>query len=305
MDAAREVRRTALLAQVDVFTAEPFAGNPAAVVLDAHAIPEAALGRIGAEMSLPATAFVTAATQPGADLGLRWFTPSGAELTFCGHATLAAAHVLLEQGRLRADRITFATRAGLLTVTASAGDAGRLLWLEPRVPGWTAATEPLAPVLEALGLAPERVGAWARPARTSERDLLIPVAGLHVLESLTPDLRRLGQLGLAGDLRGVALVARETIEPGSLTHTRFFAPAVGIPEDPASGSVHAALGVWLGESGLLRAAGDVTAFRAEQGDFLGRPGRLAVEVHLAGGVVRRVRVGGQAVTVLSGALHCP
>ena len=91
-----------------------------------------------------------------------------------------------------------------------------------------------------------------------------------------------------------------------MTHPRFFASAVGIPEDPASGSVHAALGVWLGESGLLRAAGDdVPAFRAEQGDFLGRPGRLAVEVHLAGGAARRVRVGGQAVTVLSGALPCP
>ncbi len=294
--------RPAPLAQVDVFTAEPFAGNPAAVVLDADGIAEATLGRIGAETSLPATAFVTAAAQPGADLGLRWFTPSGAELTFCGHATLAATHVLLEHGRLRGDRVTFATRAGLLTVSVAAGAGGRLLWLEPPVPRWTPATEPLAPVLEALGLAPESVGAWARPARTSERDLLIPVAGLPVLKSVTPDFARLGRLGIDGDTRGFALVARETIEPGSLTHTRFFAPHVGIPEDPASGSVHAALGVWLGESGLLRADGGVAAFRAEQGDFLGRPSRLAVEVHLAGSAARRVRVGGQAVTVLSGTL---
>jgi len=293
------------LVQVDAFTATAFAGNPAAVILDADGLAEAALPRIGAEMNLPATAFVTAAKQPGADLALRWFTPSGAELTFCGHATLASTHALLEQGRLRGERITFATRAGLLTVTVTATDSGRLLWLEPPVPRWTPATTPLAPVLEALGLGPESLGAWAPPARTSERDLLIPVVGLHVHESVTPDFRRLGQLGTAGDIRGFALVAREAIEPASQTHTRFFAPPVGIPEDSASGSLHAALAVWLGESGLLRAEGDVAAFQGEQGDFLGRPSRLAVEVHLAGGVVRRVRVGGQAVTVSSGTLRLP
>jgi trans-2,3-dihydro-3-hydroxyanthranilate isomerase len=134
---------------------------------------------------------------------------------------------------------------------------------------------------------------------------LVQVDAFHVHKSVTPDFRRLGQLGTAGDIRGFALVAREAIEPASLTHTRFFAPHVGIPEDTASGSVHAALGVWLGESGLLRAEGEVTAFQGEQGDFLGRPSRLAVEVHLAGGMARRVRVGGQAVTVSSGTLRLP
>src|SRR5262249_35311554 len=177
------------LVQVHAFTAQAFAGSPAAVVLDADGLAEAMLPRIGAELSRPATAFVTAAREPGADHALRWFTPSGAELTFCGHATLASAHALLEQGRLRGDRVTFATRAGLLTVSVTPADGGRLLWLEPPAPRWEPATAPLAPILEALGLGPESLGSWARPARTSERDLLIPIAGLHVHKAVTPDFR--------------------------------------------------------------------------------------------------------------------
>src|SRR5262249_46122830 len=293
------------LVQVHAFTAQAFAGNPAAVVLDADGLAEALLPRIGAELSRPATAFVTAARQPGADHALRWFTPSGVELTFCGHATLASTHALLEQGRLRGDCVTFATRAGLLTVSITATREGRLLWLEPPVPRWEPATAPLAPVLEALGLSAESLGTWPRPARTSERALLIPVAGLHVHKAVAPDFSRLGQLGTAGDIRGFALVTREAIEPASLTHTRFFAPHVGIPEDTAAGSVHAALGVWLGESGLLRAEAGLARFQGEQGDFLGRPSRLAVEVHLTDGTARRVRVGGRVVTVSSGTLEIP
>ena len=87
------------------------------------------------------------------------------------------------------------------------------------------------------------------------------------------------------------MTARETVEPGSATHSRFFAPHLGIPEDQTTGSLHAALPVWLWQSGVLRADGDRVAFQAEQGDFLGRPGRLAVELSLAGGKPARVRVG--------------
>jgi PhzF family phenazine biosynthesis protein len=101
----------------------------------------------------------------------------------------------------------------------------------------------------------------------------------------------------------VALVARETREPGALTHSRVFVPHFGIPEDPATGSAHAAIGVWLWETGGLdRSAGRV-GFRAEQGDAMGRPGRLAVEVHGRGDRATRVRVGGHAVTVATAALR--
>ena len=91
--------------------------------------------------------------------------------------------------------------------------------------------------------------------------------------------------------------------PGSRTHSRFFAPHLGIPEDPVTGSVHAAIPVWLWEAGVLRAEGGIARFTAEQGDGLGRPGRLRIELSLEGGRPARVRVGGEAVTVLTGTLR--
>jgi PhzF family phenazine biosynthesis protein len=99
------------------------------------------------------------------------------------------------------------------------------------------------------------------------------------------------------------VVSRQTVDPGSGSHCRFFAPHYGIPEDIVTGSVHSALGVWLLESGALPAADGRVVFTAEQGDGLGRPGRLQVELTATAGRAARVRVGGSAVTVLTGSLR--
>jgi PhzF family phenazine biosynthesis protein len=99
------------------------------------------------------------------------------------------------------------------------------------------------------------------------------------------------------------VVSRETVDPGSGSHCRFFAPHYGIPEDIVTGSVHSSLGVWLLEAGTLPAANGRLVFTAEQGDGLGRPGRLQVELTVKAGHAARVRVGGSAVTVLTGTLR--
>lgn len=283
---------------VDVFTARPFAGNPAGVVLDATGLDANAMRAIAAELNLPATAFVQPAERPGADHALRWFTSSGVELTFCGHGTVATVHALGEAGRLAGSRVEFETSAGPLPVSIEGG----LAWLEPALRACAPYRAPLEPVLAALGV---EAAAWAPVVLTTERDLLIPVAGLAALKALAPDLDRLGRLGRERGIRGFALTSRETLEPDAAIHSRFFAPHVGIPEDPATGSLHSALPVWLWEAGVLRASGDVVRLRAEQGDFMGRSGRITCELHLAGGRPARVRVGGPAVTVLTGQLRMP
>ncbi len=289
--------------QVDAFTAHPFGGNPAGVVLDAGGLSDAEMQKIAAEMNVAETAFVTPPTRPGHDLRLRWFTPSGKEITFCGHATVATGHVLAETGRVNRDRVVFETLGGTLSVTVSPTPDGTVIWLEPALATCAPYGEPLSPVLEALSLAIEGVGSWARPALTGERDLLIPAAGLVALKSLAPDMNRLARLGDERRIRGFCLTARETHDRNSLITSRFFAPHFGIPEDPVTGSVHAAIPVWLWEAGVPKAEGGVARFQAEQGDFLGRPGRLAVELYVADGRPIRVRVGGRAVTVLSGRLR--
>jgi trans-2,3-dihydro-3-hydroxyanthranilate isomerase len=116
-------------------------------------------------------------------------------------------------------------------------------------------------------------------------------------------MRHLAAVRAPQHARGVCVVSRETVDAGSGSHCRFFAPHYGIAEDIVTGSVHSTLGVWLLEAGALPAADGRVVFTAEQGDGLGRPGRLQVELTVEGGRAARVRVGGCAVTVLTGSLR--
>ena len=290
------------IVQVDAFTERAFGGNPAAVVLDAQGLSDAQMQAIATEMRVAGTAYVMPATSGDAQWRLRWFTPTR-EIAYSGHTTLAAVHVLIEAGRLRNDHVVFETQAGHLGATVVADRAHRLIWLEPKVPALHAFSGQLGHVREALGL-PAAAG-WAHPVTTPDHDLLIPVAGLDVLRALTPNLAALADVATHAGGRGVCLVSRETVEKGSETHCRFFAPHFGVPEDIVTGSVHSSIGVWLLDAGLLHADGSLAAFTAEQGDGLGRPGRLRVELQVRAGAVTRVRVGGSAVTVLSGSIARP
>ena len=290
--------------QVDAFTDRPFSGNPAGVVLDAAGLGEGRMQRIATEMNLAETAFVSPSPREGADFGLRWFTPTR-EVAYCGHATVATVHAMVERGQLAGERVVFDTKGGRLEVEVECGGDGSLIWLVPALPSVTPFAGPSAALLGALGLPPDGLASWASPALTPDGDLLLPARGLHVLRALAPDMSVLGRLAGATDLRGVCVVSRETIEPGSATHARFFAPHFGIPEDIVTGSVHSSIATWLFASGQLPVAAGRATFTAEQGDLLGRPGRLRVDVEIADGRPRRVRVGGRAVTVLEGRLRLP
>ncbi|HTY78740.1 MAG TPA: PhzF family phenazine biosynthesis protein [Candidatus Bathyarchaeia archaeon] len=288
--------------QVDAFTERAFGGNPAVVVLDAAALSERQMQAIAMEMRAAGTAFLTPATRPECQWRLRWFTPTR-EIAYSGHTTLAAVHALAESGRLKGDHVVFETLSGPLGASVITGRERRLIWLEPRVPELHPFTGQLAHVREALGLS--AAAGWAHAVTTPDHDLLVPVAGLDVLASVRPNLPALGEVAAHAGVRGVCLVSRETRDPGSATHCRFFAPHFGIPEDIVTGSVHSSIGVWLHAAGLLHADGALAAFTAEQGDGLGRPGRLRVELQLQGGAVARVRVGGGAVTVMAGNMAVP
>ncbi len=285
---------------MDAFATTPFSGNPAGVVLDASGLTDTEMQRIAAEMHVSETAFLLPPMGGAATFRLRWFTPVR-EVAFCGHATIATVHALVEAGRAEADRLVFDTLGGPLPVTIEHTGKGVTIWLEPALPTLTPFRGPLREVLDRLGL--ETSADWALAVQTSDGDVLVPAPGLAALRALTPDLHRLAALARAVNLRGVCVVALAGVDPGSRTHARFFVPHYGVPEDPVTGSVHAAIPVWLWEAHRLSANGDVVRFTAEQGDLLGRPGRLAIELYLLDGRPTRVRVGGQAVTVLAGSLR--
>lgn len=258
------------ITQVDAFTDKPFAGNPAAVCVLPAARDEAWYQAVAREMNLAETAFLV----PRADEGynLRWFTPA-AEVALCGHATLASAHVLWETGQLAPDQTArFHTLSGWLSA-ARRGD-----WIELDFPARPVTKlEPPEAILQALDVAPVFVG------RTKD-DYLCELADEAAVRSVNPDFTVLKRAGL----RGVIVTARATTG-GFDFISRFFAPGVGVDEDPVTGSAHCALGPYW-QPKLKR--DEFTAYQAS-------PRGGVVRVRVGGD---RVYLGGQAVTVLRGEL---
>ena len=247
---------------IDAFTDRPFAGNPAGVCLLDGPAEAAWMQAVAAEMNQAETAFVA----PTADVdrfGLRWFTPT-VEVDLCGHATLAAAHALARPA------IHFDTRSGTLTCTRD-GDVIAMDF--PATP----ATPVDAPpgLFAAMGIAPA-------PVHRSRFDLLVELPSADAVLAVRPELRQLATI----DARGVIVTAPGEGDADFVS--RFFGPAVGVDEDPVTGSAHCCLApYWAGR--LNRT-----------GELVGR------QLSRRGGVVRctptgdRVRLAGRCVTVLRG-----
>jgi PhzF family phenazine biosynthesis protein len=255
--------------QADAFISDrPFSGNPAGVCFPAAPSEETWMQGVAMEMNCAETAFLL----PGDEAwSLRWFTPA-AEVALCGHATLASAHILWESGRLPADEeARFNTKSGLLTCIRLPD--GRI---EMNFPAkLEQETAPPAELLKALGVSPVYTGLNAF-------DFLIEVASEEEVRSLRPDFQTLRKL----PVRGVIVTSRSS-SPGYDFVSRFFAPGVGVDEDPVTGSAHCALGpYWARRLGK-------SSFHAYQASPRG--GVLDVHVRLD-----RVFLSGRANTTLRG-----
>jgi PhzF family phenazine biosynthesis protein len=255
--------------QVDSFTNRPFAGNPAAVCILPNEAGEEWMLKVASEMNLAETAFLVP-RRDGYDL--RWFTPC-VEVDLCGHATLASAHVLWEDGHLPPNaQARFHTRSGVLT--ADRHDP----WIELDFPA-TPATPADAPsgLVEALGAKPRFVG-------RSKFDYLVELDDEATVRKLEPDLGAIGRV----KARGVIVTSRADTGRYDFV-SRFFAPQSGVPEDPVTGSAHCALApYWSAKLGKNELMAFQTSARGGE-----------IRLRLAGD---RVRLGGQAVTVLRGEL---
>lgn len=263
------------LIQVDAFTSEPFAGNPAAVCLLPQPRDAAWMQNVAREMNLSETAFLHRLPATGggdAVFGLRWFTPA-VEVDLCGHATLASAHALWQSKWIsHGEMARFDTRSGRLTAERH-GD-----WIELDFPATIEQTaEPPEGLAEAIGAPLLYVG-------KSRFDYLVEVESEDVVRGVKPDFGRLRSL----PVRGVMVTSRATTPEWDFV-SRFFAPAAGVDEDPVTGSAHCCL----------------TPFWSKR---LGKLEMVARQVSARGGTVKvrldgnRVRLGGQAVTVLRGEL---
>ena len=289
-DEARTCMRRIEAYKVDAFTTTPFSGNPAGVVPDAKGLTEGEMQQIAREMNVSETAFLLPPAKAGADVRLRYFTPTS-EIRLCGHATVATFHVLSSTGRLASARTKLETAAGVLDVEVVDG----MVWMS---------SDPV--VVEDAPVGVDAVAKLLGTERASDpllvkRMLFCTLPGLKALESVKPDLPAIARFYHERQIDGVVAVSFETQDKANLTHIRYFVPAVGIDEDPVTGAAHMALAGYLLRLGKIRTP---ARFTGEQGAFCGRPGVVTIE---ADGDARdpRVRIGGRAVVSLEGSLWLP
>ena len=250
--------------QVDAFADRPFTGNPAAVMPLDHWLPEGVMQAIAAENNLSETAFTVPSERDDADYDLRWFTPT-TEVPLCGHATFAAAHILIH-----GDAIRFSTQSGILTV----GRDGDMLQMS--LPAFSVEAGEVPGLLATLRLDQGEVfiGHGAEPTGI----VLLPDEA--AVRAVRPDFRALADLGLF-----LAIVTAPGDE--QTIASRVFCPSVGIDEDPVTGAAHAALvPFWADRLGRHR----FTALQASK-----RGGVIDCELKRD-----RVILAGRAVTVIEG-----
>lgn len=258
---------------VDAFTDQAFGGNPAAVCLLEEPVSESFMSKTAAEMNLSETAFLW---PENGGYRLRWFTPA-AEVKLCGHATLASAHTLWETGRLpRTQKAEFHTLSGLLTAERK-GDAITLCF-----PAYELVqSESLPGLAPALGIREEEIDEiWAYAD-----NVIVSVRDESLVRGMTPDFAALKIL----KPRAVAVTAKGQ-QVGIDMVSRFFAPGIGVNEDPVTGSAHTALaGFWAERLGRT----ELTAYQASA-----RGGTLQIRVGEG-----QIFLSGSAVTVVTGQLH--
>lgn len=258
--------------QVDSFTREKFSGNPAAVCISEKPLPDKLMQQIAAEMNLSETAFVNSAD---AYESLRWFTPTS-EVDLCGHATLAAAHILFEQkyfGRNQA--ISFTTRSGKLQVSSTASAALEMDF--PLIE--TRSEEPPEAVIQLFG----EVKSFSR----TDKNDIVELSSAEAVRQAAPDMEALRK----NSRQGIIITARGSGEwAGYDMVSRYFVPNVGVPEDPVTGSAHCELAHFWQQK-LQK-----NAFSAYQASVRG--GRMDIQIK-----GNRVLLTGYALTVFATTLQ--
>ena len=274
--------RSRPFAQVDVFTAVPYKGNPVAVVLDGEGLSDAEMQAFANWTNLSETTFVLPPSDPGADYRVRIFTPKD-ELPFAGHPTLGTAHAVIEAGIAtpKAGRLVQQCAVGLVELTVSDTSLSFRLpryavseLTDPEASAWLGEGVQLVGQPQAVDVGP----VW----------LVAQLADVAALEQLAHDPARLTRYYEANGLTGATLYALD----GEQVVVRSFAPGDGIPEDPVCGSGNAAVAAWRLVSGQV-APGD--SYVASQGRQIGRDGYISVRFE-----GENVHVGGQCVTCVTG-----
>ncbi len=298
--------------QADVFTTQPFSGNPVAVIPDTQGLSEDQLQQIAREMNLSETVFVFPPSDPAAVVRLRIFTPTQ-EIPFAGHPVVGAFFILAELGivpvRESVTKVMQECNIGLFPVELQfeGRQVEQIMMTQPKPEFLGPITEmdDLYKIAVALGLSKHVISdaKWPLEAvSTGFPVLIVPVRTLTAVHSIVPDLSAIMELSRRFGVNGIMAFTTVTVESSATVHARMFAPSIGIPEDPATGSAGGALGAYLVQNGVVEVA-PTTEIIIEQGYEIGRPSRILVQVESDEDVIQSVKVGGQCVMVLEGTLN--
>ncbi|MCC2642312.1 MAG: yddE [Nitrospira sp.] len=297
--------------QADVFTDQPFGGNPVAVFPDADGLTDLELQQIAREMNLSETVFVFPPTDKAAVVKMRIFTPTQ-EIPFAGHPVIGTFFVLgtLKRLTLRepVTRVLQECNLGLFPVDIHTqnGLIERVVMAQPKPEFLDVIDEPesLFSIARALGITKALITETRFPVQVVSTGLpvvIVPVRTLTAVRSMVPDVAAIAELSQQYGANGMMVFSTMTVEQSSTVHTRVFAPLIGIVEDPATGSASGALGAYLVQQGVVD-IGPVTEIIAEQGYEIDRPSRILIQVESDDDVIQAVTVGGQALMVVEGTL---
>ena len=287
--------------QVDAFTDRPLAGNPCAVVLDADVLDEAQMQAIALEMNLSETAFVVHSEV--ADFGARYFTPAE-EIPLAGHPTIATTMALVEVGQISTDvlpkRFSLELKAGVITVDLSRDKEGSLVATMTQMKPKFLRTYAVEDIARMLSLLPEdlRPGSPIQTVSTGTPMLMVPLTSHDALRRASLDLKIYASLRESGDFFSPHLFCMQGVTTNGITFARHLSAPPDRPEDPFTGSATGCMAAYLWHYRLI----DSPTFLAEQGHWMGRPGRAEVQVVGPQEDIQSVRVGGVGVTVLKGEL---
>jgi trans-2,3-dihydro-3-hydroxyanthranilate isomerase len=297
--------------QADVFTSQPFGGNPVAVFPDANGLTEEQLQKIAREMNLSETVFVFPPGDPAAVVRLRIFTPTQ-EIPFAGHPVVGAMYVLAQIGSVAAPepvtRVLYECNIGVFPVELHArdGQVNRVVMTQPQPQfvGKVESTEDVYKVAGSLGISKPVIVETKWPLEvvsTGLPVLIVPVRTLTAVRSITANDEAIVDLCGRFGTNGIMVFTTVTVEPFASVHARMFAPSIGISEDPATGSAGGALGAYLVHHGIVEVA-PTTELIIEQGYEIDRPSSILVQVESDDDMIQSVKVGGQCVMVAEGVL---
>ena len=295
--------------QIDAFTKTPFQGNPAGVVLRAESLNTRQMQKIAKEMNLSETAFIVR-RKNGKTFKVRFFTP-GKEVNLCGHATIATFHALAETREIKPEmpycEAIEETKAGSLPVRIFfERNRPRLILMAQAEPRFRKARIDPSLLSDILGTDPSFLDMACGPiemAFTGLWHLMVPLKDRISIDRAQPHYRKLGDLNRRLRATTTHLFTLNTRQKGITAYTRDFAPAAGVDEDPVTGTANGALGAYLVKNRLVPLTSGEVKMTFEQGNRFKRKGILTIQISHRNGMISKVWVGGEAVTVLEGVTY--